>query len=161
MAGPSLHSSSASIPTSVSTSRPSAAAAPPAPLAEQVKASYSRCCLKPTFFDDFYREFTSVSATIREKFAKTDFNKQKQLLRQSITFMIMYYTGVPTAEAIVANLGKSHSRNHLNIAPELYQFWLTSLMRTVAKHDGQFNAELDQAWRTVLEKGIRAMKGAY
>ena len=37
-----------------------------------VKDEFIRCVISPTFFDDFYREFTGKSPEIRTMFAHTD-----------------------------------------------------------------------------------------
>lgn len=145
-------------PTNPSTG---AAAAESFDLVELVQQSYGRCCVAGTFFDDFYTAFTASSPAIRAKFAKTDFVKQKKLLRQSITFMIMYYRGSAMANDVVREIGKTHARTQLDIHPNLYSYWLDTLISTIRKTDAQFTPELEQAWRKVLERGITAIKAAY
>lgn len=130
-------------------------------LAQIVQQSYGRCCVGPKFFDDFYDAFVKTSPKIREKFTKTDFVKQKKLLRQSITFIIMFYTGSSMADNVVRDLGQSHSRKQLDIDPSLYTFWIESLVQTIKKSDPKFTPELEAAWRKVLDRGVNAMKSAY
>lgn len=126
-----------------------------------VNASYGACCLSPEFFDDFYSNFFASSPEIPPKFARTNMARQKQLLRDGISFMIMYHAGAAMAEQKVRGLGKSHSQGRLDIEPHLYELWVGSLMKTVARHDPQFTREREQAWRRVLEKGIFVMQSMY
>ncbi|HTN75627.1 MAG TPA: globin, partial [Pirellulaceae bacterium] len=97
----------------------------------------------------------------REKFTNTDMAKQKQLLREGITFMIMFNDGGAMAEQKIRGLGASHSEQRMNIDPALYSFWLDALLTTIAKHDKNFSPELDKAWRRVLGKGIEMMRSMY
>lgn len=128
---------------------------------ELVTKSFGRCCLSKTFIDDFYANFLASSPKLAPMFAHTNMARQKQLLREGISFMIMYYDGAPIGVSKVRRLGESHARGRLNIAPELYQFWLNSLVKTVAQHDKDFSPTLDHAWRTVMSKGIELMKSMY
>ena len=45
--------------------------------------------------------------------------------------------------------------------PELYDFWLDSLLRSAREFDPQFNSEIDQAWRQMLQPGIEYMRSRY
>ncbi|WP_434148297.1 globin [Methylocaldum gracile subsp. desertum] len=58
-------------------------------------------------------------------------------------------------------LGESHSRSRLNIEPDLYDFWVSALISTVAESDPKFNPELEAAWKTVVERGIAVMKSMH
>ena len=117
--------------------------------------------MRPTFFDDFYADFTSSSPAIRAKFEKTDFSKQKALLRQGIAYLIMFNSGSASAGSAINKLTQSHSRSQLNIEPAMYELWLGALLRTIRKHDPQFTPELAADWRTVLGKGIAKMKSGW
>lgn len=130
-------------------------------ITDMVQQSYGRCCMSSTFFDDFYNDFTKTSPKVREKFAKTDFVKQKKALRQGLTFVVMYYSGASLAGKVIKELGESHNRQHLNIEPELYQFWTDALLRTVKKNDRNMNPQLEDAWKKVLAKAVDAIKSAY
>lgn len=128
---------------------------------DQVSQSFGRCCLSAGFFDDFYDRFFQSSPRVREKFKSTNMAKQKSLLREGITFMIMFYDGSGVATSKVNRLATSHSRGQLGIEPELYKFWLDALMQAVAKHDPTFTPQLDKVWRSVMGKGIAAISGGY
>ena len=128
---------------------------------DQVSQSFGRCCLSAGFFDDFYDGFFQSSPRVRDKFRNTNMAKQKSLLREGITFMIMFYDGSSVAGSKVKRLADSHSQGKLGIEPDLYKFWLDSLMKVVAKHDPKFTPQLDRVWRTVMGKGIAAISGGY
>ena len=54
-------------------------------------------------------------------------------------------------------IARRHDRHHLNIDPELYDFWLEALIDTACEFDDEFDAEVEQAWRTVMRYGIAYM----
>jgi hypothetical protein len=74
---------------------------------DQVSQSYGRCCLSSGFFDDFYQTFFNSSPRVRAKFANTDMAKQKSLLRDGITYMIMFFDGSGVAASKVTRLAAS------------------------------------------------------
>ncbi len=127
--------------------------------ANLVMQSYGRCCASPAFFDDFYRHFLASSPLIREKFANTDMSGQKQLLRQGILNLVMHARGLPDTK--LRALGESHSRQRLDIRPELYDLWLDALLLAISEHDKGYDTDIRQAWREVLSKGIAVIKAGY
>jgi len=126
-----------------------------------VKNSYGRAMLAATFFDDFYDSFLASSPSIKPMFANTDLKKQKGLLREGITFLLMFAADSPTGKRKVDALASTHSRAGFAVKPEMYQFWVDSLVKVVKKHDASFVPGLDGKWRRVLEKGISRMKQGY
>ena len=127
--------------------------------ADLVMQSYGRCCASDGFFDSFYQNFLASSPQIRDRFANTDMPAQKLLLRQGILNLVMYARGMPDTK--LRALGESHSRERLDIRPELYDLWLDALLLTVSGHDKQFNESIRNAWREVLNKGISVIKAGY
>lgn len=128
---------------------------------ELVKASYGRCCLSNGFFDDFYATFTRSSPVIRDKFKNTDMARQKGLLHEGITFMILFAGGSAMATNKINALGQSHAKARLDIAPNLYPLWVDALVATAGRHDQQWTPELAAAWKRTMAKGIEVMKGMY
>ena len=128
---------------------------------DDVQRSYGACCLSPRFFDDFYDVFLASSPEISSKFANTDMSRQKQLLRDGISFMLMYYNGAAAGKMKVDRLAETHSQGRMDIKPQWYDLWVNSLIRTVAKHDSKFTPALERSWRTVLSKGIDVMRRRY
>lgn len=82
-----------------------------------VQRSYGACCLSPMFFDDFYDAFLASSSEIAGKFVNTDMTKQKQLLRDDISFMILFYSGAVSGRMKVKRLGESHAQDRMDIKP--------------------------------------------
>ncbi|BAP78188.1 globin [Pseudomonas sp. MT-1] len=125
----------------------------------RVMQSYGRCCASAAFFDEFYATFLASSPAVRDKFVKTDMVAQKQLLRAGILNLVMFARGMPDTK--LQALGKSHSRAHLDIRPELYDLWIAALIKTIRQHDRQLE-QLDlEAWQVVLNKGIDVIKSHY
>ncbi|PAU61783.1 globin [Pseudomonas indica] len=127
--------------------------------ADRVMQSYGRCCASPAFFDTFYEIFLASSPQVREKFANTDMSQQKLLLRQGILNLVLYARGMPDSK--LRALGESHSRERMDIRPELYDLWLDSLLGAIGRHDPECDAETRDAWREVLVKGINLIKSFY
>jgi hemoglobin-like flavoprotein len=127
--------------------------------ADLVMQSYGRCCASEGFFDSFYRYFLASSPQIRDRFTNTDMPAQKQLLRHGILNLVMYARGMPDTK--LRALGVTHARDGFNIRPELYDLWLVSLQQAIGDHDKACNADILQAWREVLSKGINVIKSEY
>lgn len=126
---------------------------------DRVMQSYGRCCASPDFFDSFYRHFLDSSPEVREKFANTEMNGQKLLLRQGILNLVMHARGMPDTK--LRALGCSHSRAAMDIRPELYVLWQQALLQTIGEHDQQYCNETRNAWNEVLDKGIAVIKAGY
>ncbi len=129
---------------------------------EDVVASYGRCCVNPKFFDRFYEIFLASNPAIKPMFEKTDFAKQKSLLRQGISFMLMYLQGKATGTMAMNRLADSHSPRHMNISPNLYEFWINSLVKAVKECDKECTSDIETEWRKALRAGVDYMiqKGA-
>jgi len=128
---------------------------------KMVKRSHARCALSESFFDDFYNTFMGADPEIRPMFANTDMEKQKALLKNGITYLIMFDRGNIIGTTALRDIGKIHSRSEKNVQFKFYPIWVDSLLKTVAKHDPKFNNELEAAWRSVLTKGIEFLKSKY
>lgn len=133
--------------------------------AQQVKQSLGRCLLNKApgkdFLDAFYDELLAIDPRIKPLFAQTDMAKQKELLKQGLTMLVMYSSGVGLAKTSIKHLAVKHDREHLNIDPGMYRLWVESLLRCIRKYDLKYDAALGKAWREVVEPGISAMKQEY
>jgi hemoglobin-like flavoprotein len=120
----------------------------------QVVASYHRARRSGELFDTFYKLFLSKSPEIPPMFARTDFPHQKLMLRESILEMLVFaQTGAGRDE--IKRLAERHRQLHVTRAH--YELWLDALCEALARHDSQFNPELEQMWRDSLQKGIELM----
>jgi len=130
-----------------------------------VQQSLGRCLLnksvEQSFLDAFYDAFLASDSRIPPMFDRTDMTKQKNLLRQGLTMLLMYSKNTPLARSAIEQLAIKHSRRQLNIAPELYPLWVNSLLTCVEKYDPDFDASLREKWHQSLATGIEAMTKAY
>jgi hemoglobin-like flavoprotein len=133
--------------------------------AQLVQQSLGRCLLNRAlgkgFLDAFYDEFLASDRRVGRMFAGTDLAKQKDLLKQGISMLIMYSWGFGLARTSVEQLAVKHDRAHLGVEPAMYGLWVESLLRCVQKYDPKYNDDLGKAWKEALEPGISAMKQAY
>ncbi len=107
------------------------------------------------FFQDFYLYFTQRSQEISDMFASTDMDRQVTMVKASLFQMVTFYaTGILTQ----AMRQTARAHEHLDIPPELYDVWLDCLIETVAKHDSEFDEQIELAWRLALSPGITFMK---
>lgn len=127
----------------------------------EVNLSLGRCFLHSGFMDKFYTNFKASHPSIPPFFVKTNMAKQHKLLKEGITFLLMSAGGSSFAKTEMNKLGERHDPSHLNVKPELYRYWIESLMKTVKEFDPDFTPELDKKWRTVLQAGIQQMVDRY
>ena len=124
--------------------------------------SYERCLKRPDFFYRFYDNYIGADETVAEKFAHTDMDKQKDMLKASL-HMLMALRSSDSAGAVsyFRRIGTVHGRKGQDIAPEMYDLWLNCLLQTVEEFDDRYDAEVEMAWRKILAGGIRIMKSVY
>ena len=79
---------------------------------EAVKNSFARCGESDGFYDTFYEVFLGKSPEIPPLFAKTDFKKQKQVLKATVALMVAA-TAIRTVAAITARTSITSIRGML------------------------------------------------
>lgn len=112
------------------------------------------------FFKGFYECFISSSTEVKQKFANTDMDNQRRMLKSSFYHMLTFFVTKETEKNIV-EIARKHNMHHRDIHPELYDLWLECLIRTVKRHDSKFSDEVELAWRLVMANGITYMKFKY
>ena len=112
------------------------------------------------FFAQFYEIFISKSSLIAEKFKNTDMASQREMLRESLMFMVNFYVH-KRSDAFLRELAMSHSRKGVDIEPYLYDIWMDSVIDTLRERDAKFDRDVELAWRIVLSPGITFMKFHY
>lgn len=127
----------------------------------EVKQSYSRACLNPKFFDRFYEIFLASDSRIKPMFAKTDFKKQKEDLRTGLAMLLAHLEGKTAGTMTVNRIAQSHSKKNLNIDPNLYQFWIDSLVKAVRECDQKCTPDLERAWHKCLRSGVDFIVSQY
>lgn len=112
------------------------------------------------FFDAFYEYFMENNPTAKKAFENTDMERQKQIIKKSLLFMANFSCCDQGTE-FMERIARSHNQHHYNIAPELYDCWLDSMIITVQRFDPEFTQDIDIAWRLSLTPGISYMKYMY
>jgi hemoglobin-like flavoprotein len=124
--------------------------------------SLKRCNSKDDFLDLFYKKFLASSEVVREKFAKTDFERQKRALRASLHLMpLAAEDPVDGPERYLKELAAQHGHAQLDVGAELYDLWLDSLLATVKESDPQWGSEVEDAWERVMMVGIDYLLSHY
>ncbi|MFP4560497.1 MAG: globin [Thiohalorhabdus sp.] len=131
------------------------------PNATAVKRSLGRCLLNGDVFGTFYNIFLDSDPRVRELFANTEWEAQKALLRQGVNNVISFYEGSATAQAAMDRIRQTHSKAQMNIPPDLYDFWVDSMVEAVRRHDPELDAELEAAWKEVLTHGVDYVRAGY
>jgi hemoglobin-like flavoprotein len=133
------------------------------PVVESFVASLKRCLETPAFMEGFYHSFVGSSEEVREKFRNTDLRRQAQMLKDSLFALAVAAQGREGSVAWkdMPRLAARHSHQDLDIRPALYDHWLTCLLDMARRHDPQFTADVEAAWRTTLAVGIDFMKARY
>ena len=127
----------------------------------EVKQSYGRACLDPKFFDRFYDIFLASNPRIKPMFAKTDFSKQKAALRTGLAMLLAHLEGKAAGTMTVNRIGESHSKKNMNIDPNLYQFWIDSLVKAVKECDKKWTPDLEAPWQKCLRAGVDHIVAQY
>ena len=108
----------------------------------------------------FYEVFLKRSPRAVEKFRNTDMERQKQILSDSFRHMLTFSTRRRTNDEL-EQIATRHSRADLDIAPNLYDEWLDSLVAAVQDLDLNFDRDVETAWRIVMAPGIVFMKSRH
>ena len=128
---------------------------------EDVQRSFARCERAGDFAEFFYERFLASSPRIAPYFAETDFNRQRNVLRDSVQLMAHRDVADPEMRTMLDNLGKAHGRRGRNIPPDLYELWLDSICATVKELDPEWSDELERKWRVRMRAGMQVIMAAY
>lgn len=124
--------------------------------------SLHRCAANPEFLDLFYENFLSSSPDVREKFADTDFVRQKRALMASFHLMLLAAEDEKHGpERYLKDLALRHGKSQLDIGSYHYDLWLDSLLETVRECDSECSPVIEQAWERVMGVGIDYMLEHY
>ena len=129
--------------------------------AEHVRKSLGRCVLKGDIIGRFYEVFLESHRDIKPRFADTDFDAQRKLLRQGLNLVIMFARGNPLGRQGLARIRESHNQSGLNVPPALYPYWKQSLIQAVSELDPEWSDELQREWELVLQAGIDHITEGY
>ncbi len=126
---------------------------------EDIKLSFGRCLVSNNndipFLELFYDIFISSHPDIKKLFVDINLKKQYGLLKIGLNMALLFIDGNDIiAKGVLDKIQISHNRSHLNIKPELYQFWINSLIETIKIKDNKFSDELESKWRQGLQKTV-------
>jgi hemoglobin-like flavoprotein len=126
-------------------------------------ASFGRCRASAGFLEAFYERFVASSQEVRAKFAGTDMKRQVRMLEDSLFVVAVAVQGEEgsPARGDLPRIAARHSRNDLDIQPQLYDLFLECLIASVRTHDPQFTGEVEAAWRETMAFGIDYMRARY
>ena len=129
---------------------------------DDLQQSYGRCLREKDFIERFYEVFIASHPDISAMFAQTDFAKQRMALRRGISVAITHAAGSRMAERTVAQMGDVHAREgRAPVRPELYQYWLESLVQVVGEKDPEATPALLGRWRGGMRKVIDTFISRY
>ena len=101
------------------------------------------------------------SDEIAEKFRRTEFTRQKAALKTALYVLLFAHEWGLKGDAYLCGLARRHSREDLDVRPELYDLWLDCLITAVNECDPLFDEGIATSWRAILGTGIEFMKSAY
>lgn len=119
--------------------------------------SLKRCLADDGFIPAFYERFLNSSDEIKDKFRHTDFDKQVKMLARSLELCAGATSGEPESLIEIRERGETHDRNHLNIEPRLYEYWLDNVILTAAEFDKQWSDTIEDAWHRILGHVVQHM----
>jgi hemoglobin-like flavoprotein len=127
------------------------------------RRSLHRCLADPAFLESFYDAFVGSSEEVREKFKNTDMARQKRMLEDSLYVMALaLQQGLDSpARGDLPRIAERHGQRDLDVRPELYDLWASSLIETAGRYDPEFTPEIERAWRDTLAAGIEYMRSRY
>lgn len=129
---------------------------------DDLQQSYGRCLRTKNFIERFYEIFLASHPDIRPMFATTDFQKQRMALRHGISAAISHAAGSSLSERTVRQMAQVHSREgHAPVPPELYRYWLESLLQAVRETDPEASPELLDRWYQGMSVVVNTFTAQY
>jgi len=123
--------------------------------------SLGRAEANAEFLSLFYAKFLAASPEVEQKFEGVDMRRQARMLMGSMRLILLASQGDQGAKAQLENVAAKHSKSQADIQPELYDLWIDTLIETVEEIDPEFTLGVKQAWRDMMNFGVRCLKGGY
>lgn len=121
---------------------------------QSIQDSFGRVKRGGDMIGRFYEIFLASHPDIAPRFKNSNMTEQKGLLRQGLNLAIMFGDDNPVGQNGIARIRASHAKDKLDIPPNLYKYWLESLIQTISEFDKEFTPELEKEWRRVMQKAI-------
>lgn len=113
-----------------------------------------------SFVDAFMESLIGVSEEVASKFTEAGRQRMSNAVQHSILHLAAYSQAREASDALRA-IARRQSRKERDIAPHLYDVFLTCLLHVVARYDPEHTDEVGEAWRHVLTPGLEYMKAMY
>lgn len=118
-----------------------------------LQRSYGRCLIHPGFLERFYALFMASHPDVSPLFAHTDFEQQQLSLRRGLGVALFHLGGSVTVRRTCEHMAQVHSRGgRAPVPPELYPYWVDSLVQAVREHDGEADDALLAVWREAMTR---------
>lgn len=124
-------------------------------------ASLERCERDEGFIPSFYARFVSSSDLVKHKFRHTNFERQNEMLMKSLKLVAGVTCNEIDALAELRARAESHDRAHMNIKPDLYEFWQTALVAVASETDAEWDEDVERAWNSILDSVVKHMVKLY
>jgi hemoglobin-like flavoprotein len=127
-----------------------------------VQNSYGRCLRNARFIERFYEILMDSHPAMRPAFARTDMGQQRRALRREISYAILYGGGYDLVRGTVESVAEMHSRKgRAPVPPNLYPYWLDSLIQAIRENDPRITPELEARWRQAISPLIETFTQRY
>lgn len=127
-----------------------------------VQNSYGRCLRNTGFIERFYEILMDSHPAMRPAFARTDMGQQRRALRRGISNAILYGGGYDLVQRTVESVADLHSRKgRAPVPPNLYPYWMDSLIQAVQENDPRMTPELETRWRQAIAPLIETFTQRY
>ena len=120
--------------------------------------SLERCRKDEKFMERFYEHFMASSPAIREKFAKTDWQRQYRMIVESFEIMVQAQARGTENDPELWRIAVLHGDHGHKILGWMYENWLESLLKAVKETDPQYDEDIDLVWHRTMSQGIAFMK---
>jgi hemoglobin-like flavoprotein len=129
---------------------------------DDLQQSYGRCLVNKRFIERFYEIFMASHPDVAPMFANTDFQKQRLALRRGISVAIFHAAGSGVVRHTCEQMADVHSRHgRAPVPPELYPYWVESLLQSVRESDPRADAALLDRWRKAMAVVVATFTSRY
>jgi len=128
---------------------------------ERFLESLHRCERSEGFIPSFYARLNSSSDLVKSHFRHTNFEQQNKMLVKSLKLVAGVSCNEPEALRELRERAESHDRQHMNIKPELYEFWQAALLASAADVDPEWDEDVERAWNVILDSVVNHMVKLY
>lgn len=127
-----------------------------------LQQSYGRCLIRKGFIERFYEIFMASHPAVAPMFERTDFQKQRLALRRGISVAIFHAAGSAVVKRTCEQMADVHSRQgRTPVPPELYPYWINSLLLAIGEYDERADAALLARWRQAMNSVTAMFSSRY